>query len=366
MSGDDDASLRVLHVITDRDRRGAQVFAVDLAEGLRAIGVENDVVALAGGHHGDLLDLEALGPRRRSLRTLHRLRRRAHGADVVVAHGSATLLACSTALVGTGVPFVYRQISDPLHWAPSWSRRLRVALLLRRAKAVVALADSVADVFATHYRLDRRRITVLPNAVPTGRFAPATPSERADARDRLGLPPDQVVAAYIGALAVEKGVRDLAEAARSVPGLTVLVVGDGPEHERLAGEDARLAPGQLVFTGALADPSPALQAADMVVLPSRGGDSMPAVLIEAGLCGLPTVTTPVGAIPEVVIDGETGLITPIADVRSLVDALQVLAGDVASRERMGTAARQRCIALFSIGETAPEWKALLTSIVRGR
>ena len=51
----------------------------------------------------------------------------------------------------------------------------------------------------------------------------------------------------------------------------------------------------------------AYAAADVVVLASRGGDSMPAVLIEAGLCGVPAVATPVQAIPEIVLPGETGL-----------------------------------------------------------
>lgn len=363
MSGDDDASLRVLHVITDRDRRGAQVFAVDLAEGLRAIGVDNEVVALAHGRHGDLLDLEALGPSRRSLRTLRELRRRSRTVDVVVAHGSATLLACSLSLVGVGVPFVYRQISDPLHWAASWSRRVRVAVLLRRAEAVVTLSEAVADVFAAHYRLPRRTITVLPNAVPADHFAPPTPTERAEARDRFGAATDDVVALYIGALAVEKGVEDLLDAARSVPNVRVVVVGDGPERGRLEGRAAEVGPGRLVLTGPLTDPSPALRAADLLVLPSRGGDSMPAVLIEAGLSGLPAISTPVGAITEVVVDGETGLITPVADVRALAAALERLATDPEARERMGAAARRRCEEQFSIQGTAPEWKALLSSLL---
>ena len=71
------APMRVLHVITDRDRRGAQVFAMDLAQGLDTLGVRNEVVALAPGQHGDLLPVECLGPSRRSLRTIRALRRRA-------------------------------------------------------------------------------------------------------------------------------------------------------------------------------------------------------------------------------------------------------------------------------------------------
>ncbi len=356
--------MKVLQVITDRDRRGAQVFATDLHSGLEAIGVDVTTVALTKGSHGDLLDIGVLGPSRRSTKTLRALRRRARAADVVIAHGSATLLACAIGLIGSGTPFIYRQISDPMHWAASWPRRLRVAAFLRRAAGIVVLSPSVAAVLGQHYRLGSKRMTVIPNAVPASEFTPSGVADRQDARASFAMPADAVAVLYLGALAKEKGVDIAILAVAEQPHCALLVVGDGPERASLAELARTLAPMRVVFTGSLQDPRTALTAADVVVLPSRGGDSMPAALIEAGLAGLPCVSTPVGAIADVVIDGVTGLITPIGDQPAFTAAIDRIAQDAALRERLGSAARDHCAAHFTIEATAPMWLALINSIVR--
>ena len=159
-------SLHILQVVTDRDRRGAQVFATDLEVGLRLAGHHVHTVALARSPFGDALDIDVLGPSRFARATLTALRAAARQADVVVAHGSSTLPACALGLLGTGTPFVYRQISDPEFWASTWPRRMRVAAFLRRAAGVVALAPSAADALVRHYRIARDRMDVSPNAVP--------------------------------------------------------------------------------------------------------------------------------------------------------------------------------------------------------
>lgn len=358
--------IRVLHVITDRDRRGAQVFAGDLAAGLSKLGVDNTVVALAPGEHGDLLPVQCLGPGRRSVRTLMELRRRARSCDVVVAHGSATLLACSVALVGMSVPFVYRQISDPVHWAGTWSRRLRVAMFLRRATEIVALSTSAAQVLRKHYWLRAGSIRVIPNAVPSVPFGPATPAQRNAGRERFRLPLDVPVALCMCALAPEKGVDLVINAMGGLAPSHLLIVGDGPERTRLESLARQVAPGRVVFTGSIEEAPPALHAADLIVLSSRGGDSMPAALIEAGLCAVPAVSTPVGAITEVVIHEVTGLIVAIDDQVGLTHSMKRLLDDTDERGTFGFAARDRCGSMFTIEATAPEWLEVLRRTERHR
>jgi glycosyltransferase involved in cell wall biosynthesis len=354
--------LRVLHVVTDRDRRGAQVFGMDLADGLGRMKVQNEVVALALGTHGDGLEIECLGPSRRSWRTMRELRSRAKSVDVVVAHGSATLLVASIALLASGVPFVYRQISDPLHWAATWPRRLRVGLYLRRPAAIVALSNLAATVLVQHYRLDRNRIIVIPNAVPDAKFTATQPAERAQVRERFGLRSDLPVAIYVGALAQEKGVDIAIRAAGKISELQLLVVGDGPERPGLEQLASQLGPDRIVFAGALDHPEHALGASDLLVLPSLGGDSMPAVLIEAGLSGLASVTTPVGSITDIVVDGVTGHVVPIDDQTAFDTAVQDLISDPTRRHEFGLAARQHCERHFTIASTAPAWRDLLNEV----
>jgi glycosyltransferase involved in cell wall biosynthesis len=121
------------------------------------------------------------------------------------------------------------------------------------------------------------------------------------------------------------------------------------------------------FTGSVTAVAPLYDAADVLVLASRGGDSMPATLIEAGLCGLPAVATPVGAIAEVVDDGVTGLLVPVDDHDRLVAALRSLVTDPARRAVLGGQARDRCRDRFSIDVVAGAWEqALVRAVDRSR
>lgn len=356
-------AVRTLHVITDRDRRGAQVHALDLSEGLRLAGVDADVVALAPGKHGDLLAVEALGSARLTPVALRNLRQHSRRYDVVVAHGSTTLIACAAA-VHPKVPFVYRQISDPLFWAGSWRRRIQTGLLLRRASSIVVLSDDVGAVFAAHYRLPRRELVTIPNAVPRAQWPMVTQQERLSARSALGLPADAAIGGFMGALVREKGADTAIRAIAAVPAAHLVILGEGPEHGLLRSLGERLAPQRVHFIGSTDQPRTILAAVDLLLLPSRGGDSMPAVLIEAGLCGIPSVATPVGAITGVVADHVTGRVVPIEDTAAFVTATGELLGDAGVRARLGSAARRHCCARFTIDAVVPQWTSVFGSVVR--
>lgn len=349
-------ALRVLHLITDRNRRGAQVFALDLAAGLEHLGMSNEVLALSPGSADDSLEVEVLGPSRRSRTTMAELRRRGSDVDVVVAHGSATLFASALALAWSSTPFVYRQISDPLFWASRWSRRVRVAALIRRAAAVVALSSGAVEDLRAHYRLNDRRMHVIPNAVPAASFRAAGTGRHGDGATHL---------LYLGALAEEKGVDMAIRSVANLPDARLTVAGAGPERGRLERLAAELAEGRVTFAGSVPEAPPLLRKADLFVFPSRGGDSMPAVLIEAGLTGLASVTTPVGSITDIVVDGETGRVVPIGDQRAFDAAVAELVDSPHERGRLGDAARARCSELFTVERVAPRWLEVLT-VAAGR
>ncbi|MCC5954234.1 MAG: glycosyltransferase [Acidimicrobiia bacterium] len=358
--------MRVLHVVTDTDRRGAQVFATDLDEALRMAGVDSSVVALTAGTVGGL-DLPTLGPSRRSSSTLRVLRRTAARADVVVAHGSTTLPACAVALAGSPTPFVYRQISDSLFWAPSWHRRLRVRTAMSRAAAIVALWDGSAATLVEHLGVGADKIAVIPNGVPPARFPPLEPSERASAGAAFDIPGDAFVVACVSALAYEKGVDLVLGALEFLPDdVHLLVAGDGPERAHLERTAAREAPGRVHFTGSLSEPRQAFATADVVALASRGGDSMPATLIEAGLLGLPSVATPVEGIVEIIDDGVTGSLLFAATPRAVANAVDALRGDADARHRLGAAARQHCLERYAIEVVAEAWSEVLTAVTERR
>ncbi len=350
----------ILQVVTDTDRRGAQVFACDLERALSSLGRDVRTVALAPGSVGGL-EMPVLGSTRLGPATLRGLRRAARDSGVVVAHGSTTLPACAASLAGTGRPFVYRQISEVTFWTGTWPRRQRVRTALARAARVVALWNGSADTVANRFGYPRHHIEVIPNAVPGERFAPPAADEVASARRALGLDEASSVVVYIGALVQEKGVDLAIDAIAPLPGVVLVVAGDGPERSALEARAAASAPGRVLFAGSVADARVPLAAADVVALVSRGGDSMPAVLMEAGLMGVPAISTPVEAIPEVVLDGSSGFIVP-AGAEPVREAIERLTRNPELRREFGAAAAAHCRANYTMDVVASRWCRVLDAV----
>ncbi len=180
---------------------------------------------------------------------LRALRQRMGAADITIAHGSSTGLACAF----TGRRFVYRQISDSRFWAGTWPRRLRVAAYLRRARRIVALSAGAKAALVEHLWLPAGRIQVVPNGVPVGAFHVPSAGERASARAAVGLPAEGFVALYIGALVPEKGVDVAIRALAGVPAVTLAIAGGGPDRDRLEGLAGRRRPGGVPGRGRSAD-----------------------------------------------------------------------------------------------------------------
>ncbi len=165
---------------------------------------------------------------------------------------------------------------------------------------------------------------------------------------------DRPVVLYAGALVPEKGVSTAVEAMAHIPTATLLVAGDGPERAALE-HGGDYAPGRVHFLGSV-DVHPVYSLADVVVLPSRG-DSMPGVLIEAGLCGIPCVATPVEAIVDIVLHRETGVIVPTDDPAALAVGIAVAVRDA---DQLGTAARAHCLSKFDIEVVGRAWAEVLS------
>ncbi|MGH8900395.1 MAG: glycosyltransferase family 4 protein [Egibacteraceae bacterium] len=351
---------QLLHVITDTDRRGAQMFAEGLCRRLTEQGRPGRVVALEPGGSSSGLKVPTLGPTRLAASTLRRLRCEIRDATVVVGHGSSTLAACALAGTGLGTPFIYRNIGDPLYWANTARRRARVRLLLRRASAVVALWSGSRAVLVEALGVAEHTIAVIPNGVPAAGFPCVDAAARPLARQRFLLHPDRPTLVYIGALSAEKDVGLIVGAMARLPDCQLLVVGDGPERTRLEAQAAADTPERIRFLGTLQNPAEALAAADAIVLPSRS-EGMPAVLIEAGFSGVSAAATAVGAVGEIVADGETGRLFPVGDETALRAAIRDV---LEHRAVYGRAARRRCLERFELNIVADAWDAVIERLER--
>lgn len=356
---------RVLQVITDNDRRGGQVFAADLHAALARNGVDVRTVALAPASSSSGLPFDSLGPTRRHGSTFRNLRREIKGSSLVIGHGSTTLPLCSLMAIGTGTPFVYRQISDQLFWANTLARRLRVRAALRGATRIVALWAGAAEVLSDHFGAPPDRVTVIPNGVPAERCLPVTAQQKSEAKHRFGLSEEAPTLLSLGALVPEKGVDTIIKAMGEpvAAAWQLLVVGAGPEEATLRRLSEAIAPGRVTFNKPVASGAEAMAAADVMLLTSRGGDSMPAVLIEAGMMGVPVVGTPIQGMVEIIKTGETGQLVPVDDPAATAEAVAVCLSEA---QRYGPAAREWCLGNFEIDTVAEQWLAVIRSIVEAR
>jgi len=152
-----------------------------------------------------------------------------------------------------GIPEAERSILAGRRYEPSWFQIQARRNLLSRAKAVVAVSGSLRDVLVTSYRLDRSKVHVVPNGVDTELFRPM---ERAACRHELGLERDELILGFVGSLVPWQGVdimirtvSELRKARRSIRGV---IVGDGPDRQRLeALVEAEALRGQVTFTGSV-------------------------------------------------------------------------------------------------------------------
>jgi len=301
---------------------------------------------------------------------LLRARRRSFPFDVLHAHtltpdGLAAWL-CARAL---NVPVVVSIRGSDLHVVAEHAGA-RLALTRR----VLLGADAVTAVSAELAREARRvagrdvDVRVVYNGVDTDRFRPCT--DRAALRDALGLPRGAVLALFVGRVEPEKGVDELfgafERAAPGVPDLHLVLVGAGPSLDgglaRLAraGLSQRVhAPGRLAHAQVAA----MMQACDLLVLPSWA-EGMPNVMLEAMACGLPPIVTPVGGVPEVIVDGANGCLVPPRAPDALAAALSALATSVERRERLGRAALAAILERFSWERNARETLAVYARVAR--
>lgn len=194
--------------------------------------------------------------------------------------------------------------------------------------------------------------SIVPNGIDLDRF---TVDHRGEAfRAGLGIARDAVLIGVVARLAPEKGVVHLLDAMPAViaaaPTCWLVVVGDGPCADGLRAHAAALpypARDRVRFVGRRDDVSAITSELDVAVLPSLR-EAQGISLVEAMARGRPVVASRVGGIPEVVTDGENGLLVPPADPRALSDALVRLAQSRRLRRRLGSAGRQTVEARFSL------------------
>ncbi|MGH3137679.1 MAG: glycosyltransferase family 4 protein [Gaiellaceae bacterium] len=211
-------------------------------------------------------------------------------------------------------------------------RRTR-SVALRRARHVFCPSAYLRGV-ALVWGLVPERISVLPNPPPP---VPAMPA-RDELRRELQL--EGHVVAFAGRLGPQKALGVALAALAAVPGVTLVLAGDGPDRAALEARATELElEGRARFLGSLSREQVLrlFRAADASVL-SSAWENFPHTVVEALMVGCPVIATSVGGVPEVVRDGENGLLVPPNDVAALAGAMRRFFEDDELRRRLAAAA----------------------------
>jgi alpha-maltose-1-phosphate synthase len=305
----------------------------------------------------------------------------AAGTDLVHSHTWYANLAGHLASLLYSVPHVVTVHSlEPLRpWkaeqlgggyaVSSWCERTAV----EAAAAVIAVSDGMrSDVLAAYPAVQADRVRVIRNGIDTLEYAP---DPAIDVLDRWGVDAGQPSVVFVGRVTRQKGLPVLLRAADRIDPAAQLVIcagqADTPELESevagLAGRLRARRSGVTWLSGMLAkrEVIQLLTHATVFVCPSLY-EPLGIVNLEAMACGAAVVASRVGGIPEVVADGETGLLVPPGDAGALAEAINVLVGEPGRAAAMGQLGRKRAVAEFGWPAVAAQTAALYEELAGRR
>jgi glycosyltransferase involved in cell wall biosynthesis len=239
---------------------------------------------------------------------------------------------------------------------PSWKRRLVNPLLSRFDGSIVAVSHELRD-YMIESRFPRERVRVIHNGIEPA--VAASPVDRRRARMLLGLDDRAFVVTTVARLDPVKDLVTLldafAQVRTRVPSARLVIVGDGPERQRLEARAAQddLA-GSVRITGYRADVRALLPAAD-VYASSSISEGVSITILEAMATGIPVVATAVGGTPEILSDGTGGVLVPRRDPARLGAAIVSLAEDHRRRAALAVSARRRLETAFTIDRMVDDY-----------
>ena len=345
---------------------GIELHLLNLSDQLRARGHRVIVAARPDGwvlpraQGMGMETLEATVRRQQDWRNFGRFQTflRREKVDIIHTHANWDAVVPAVAARMAGVPVAVMTWHLPFPFKDRRGGDLIMSLLYNR---MIAISASVRDRHIQH-GIPPHMVEVIHHGTDTTAFRALTQSTEA-VRAGLGLPPDAVAVGIVGRVSNEKGHDDLLEALRLLhgvrPDLYVVIVGDGAETPRLrrVASDKGVAD-RVIFAGYRDDVNNAINALDLVAVPSVWHEPCSAVIQQAMALCKPVVGTRMGGTPEMVVEGETGLLIPPHDPAALADAISALAADPLRRRHMGEVGAARAEAEFTLSHMTDRVEAL--------
>lgn len=363
--------LRILHTEASSGWGGQELRILDESAGLRARGHLVEIAAPAGApivtaaeqRH---IPVHTVPIDRRNLAGLRALARviAAFRPDVIVTHSSTdSWLAALATRLRRAPPAIVRT----RHLGIKVDGGLANRWLYGRVPArVVTTGHATRKMLIDTVGVDPEKIVSIPTGTDMNRFQPG---DRVAARMFHDLESELPVIGIVATLRRGKGHRFLFSALTDprLAAARLIVVGDGPQEAALRTRAGDLGiKDRVLFAGRQEDVVSWLHALDVFVLPSISAEGVPQALMQAMACALPVVATPVGSVPELVREGETGLFVPPENAEALAGAIHRLLSDKALAVRLGGAARAHIAAGFNQTQMLDAMEKVLHEAVASR
>ena len=369
--------VRIMHVVNNLGKGGLENGLVNLVERLDPERFEHIVCTLRGlGPNAERLPADRVrvlplgrGDANTRFQTPALVRTiRSVRPDIVHSRNWAAIEAVVAARMARPCAVVH---SEHGFEAEAWAREPRRRAYFRRlafelADRVLSVSSQLRDVHASRTGFPARRIAVIHNGVDCEQFFP-NPVDRARVRDELGIGEAEFCIGCVANLLPVKDHMTLLESLDAMPehagGWRLLLIGDGPERRGLEAfvEAHPRCKQRVLFLGSSGRVPELLRGMDVFVLPSLA-EGICNSLLEAMATGVPVVATAVGGNPEVVVEGESGLLFPARDVRALTHRLLQLRADPQLRAHLARRAIQRAREEFSIASMVQAYEQLYAGL----
>ena len=233
---------------------------------------------------------------------------------------------------------------------------------------VIAVCEVARRAEIERARVSPDHVVTIYNGIDVERFSAIGAESGIRVRQEFGIPAGVPLIGAVGRLHPQKDfaglLQSMAAVQKHISPARLLLTGEGELRDDLETQARSLGISEIVtFAGFRSDVPEILAACDVFVLPSLW-EGLPNVVLEAMALGLAVVATRVGGVPEIVIDGETGLLVPPGEPETLAEALVRLLRDPDLRSRMGRAGRRRVEQRFSASQMVCETEALYEALWR--
>jgi glycosyltransferase involved in cell wall biosynthesis len=358
-----------MHVVNGLERGGAEFILLSLLPGLAKAGAHVDLVTLKGpgplddemasrGVHVRRLARGRLGVLLRAATLSRWIRER----DPHIVHTHLFISDCLGGLAALASG--RRRIVSTLYNDGSWMaphHRAMERIIRRLSRVTIAVSESSRGALIERGAHPDRVVTIAHSTVE------ATEADARRAGGGLDATAESPTICCVSRLVPIKEIglflRAAARARVRHPGLRAWIVGDGPEKLRLKAEARALGLGGAVeFLGAVRDARELMARASVVVLTSRS-EGLPMTLVEAMALGKPIVATRVGGVPEIVVDGITGLVVPPGDFGAVADAIVRILDAPALAANLGREARRAFLGRWTAERMVDQYAGLYRSLL---